>query len=88
MNNELIQTIPAPEELTIADWKVIADIRSYKTSWVFDTWAKAKGEKHLKSIDIDSWLAIANFLGKTKSWAIERYDEYRNGTQETESQAA
>jgi hypothetical protein len=77
--NELEPTIKDPQDLTLADWQVIATVRGYKPSWIYESWAKAKGEEYLKGIDIDQWMAFAIFLGRSKTWAVERYDEYRNG---------
>ncbi len=76
---ELEPTISNPQDLRLADWKAIADTLGYKTPWVFESWAKAKGEEYLKNLDIDRWMAFATFLGRSNGWAIKRYDEYRNG---------
>jgi hypothetical protein len=78
MSTELVATIKL-ESLTLADWHLIGTIRGYKPNWIYDTWAKAKGEAYLKQIGIDQWMAIATFLGRSKTWAVERYDEHRNG---------
>ena len=84
---QLVSTID-PKNLTLADWMAIAKTQNYQISWVFRMWIKAKGVKFLKSVDIDSWIVIANFLGYRPNWATERYMEYKNAADEEEVEVA
>jgi hypothetical protein len=74
LDSELQPTID-PKKLTLADWRLIADIQEYKIPWVFKSWAKAKGAEFLQSVGIDHWLKFATFLGYRSNWATERYLE-------------
>jgi hypothetical protein len=77
IERELIPTID-PTKLTLADWKLIAEVQEYRIAWVYKIWIKAKGSQFLKSIGIDHWLRFAEFLGYKSNWATERYMEYKN----------
>ncbi len=77
LGNELIPTIN-PEALTLADWKLIADIQNYKVSWVYKAWVQAKGNKFIQAVGIDNWINFATFLGYGCNWATQRYMEFKN----------
>jgi hypothetical protein len=79
LDGELTPTID-PKTLTLADWKLIAELQDYKIPWVYRTWIKAKGGEFLKRVGIDHWIMFATFLGFKAGWATERYLEFKNGS--------
>ncbi len=76
-DSELIPTIN-PKELTLADWKLIADILEYKSSWAYSAWAKVKGVEFLKALAFDHWIEFARCLGYAHTWATRRYMELKS----------